>query len=68
MPCTVYPVGVTTYWCDFSQIIAKNIASVYRIPTKLGNNMCPSVYQISSQSDNPFPPCGKFHTLTGKKK
>ena len=37
----VYPVGMTTYWCYFSWIIANNFASAYHILTKLGTKMQP---------------------------
>jgi len=37
----VYPVGMTTYSCYSSWIIANNFVSIYHILTKLGNNMCP---------------------------
>ena len=54
----VYPVGVTTYWCYFSCIIAHNSLPVYDIPAKVGTEMRlytpPSVCQISRQSDNAF--------------
>ena len=36
LPGAVYPVGVTTYWCDFSCIIANNFVNIYHIPTKFG--------------------------------
>ena len=34
LPCAVYPVGVTTYWCNFLWIIVNKFASVYHILTK----------------------------------
>ena len=36
----VYPVGVTTYWCYFSWIIANNFAGVYCILTKYTTFLC----------------------------
>ena len=39
LPCMVYPVGVTTYWCYFSWIITNNFANFYCILSKRGTKM-----------------------------
>ena len=62
------PVGVTTYWCYFSWIIANIFVIVHRILAKRGTKMCPIhhlfVFQISRLSDNLFPLYGNFNTFT----
>jgi len=62
----VYPVGVTTYWCYFLQII------VYSFVAIAGYQVVPlsrlSVYQISRQLDNLFVFYDNFHTLTKRTK
>jgi len=61
----VYPVGVTTYWCYFLQIIIYNFVTIYGIVTKFGIRMHPYlVYQISRQSDNAFVFYDSFHIFS----
>jgi len=36
----VYPIGMTTYWCYFLQIIIYNIVTIYDITTKFCIRMC----------------------------
>jgi len=40
LPLEVNPVGMTTYWCYFLQIIVYNFMTIYGIATKFGIRMC----------------------------
>ena len=65
MPCAVYPLGVTTYWCYFLWIIANNFASVYCIPTKLGTKMHPYTTYLCTKFQGTQIMCFQFMaTLT----
>jgi len=71
LPFVVYPVGMTTYWCNFVNN-CKQLCECVLYSNHTWYQDAPlhhlSVYQISRQSDNPFSLYGNFNTFTKRKK
>jgi len=72
LPLAVNPVGVTTYWCYFLQIIVYNFVTIYGITTKFGIRMHPYPdFQCTKFQDNRIMPLcfiATFMTKRRKKK